>query len=151
MPAVPPPPVITPVQIQQMKSIADAQQQTKFVFNVDGSTSSANLTGDKTSQSLQLLFQLPNDQQQAIVAPQQQVMKAPQQNGIKQLLLINKLLINLVKIGQQNVAQTQTLPVVANAQATSMQLPPPPTGVPSGFLNFQQQVINKLINEILRR
>lgn len=85
MPAVPPPPVITPVQIQQMKSIADAQQQTKFVFNVDGSTS-ANLAGDKASQSLQLLFQLPTDQQQAIVAPQQtqqQVMKAPQQqNGI---------------------------------------------------------------------
>lgn len=86
MPAVPPPPVITPVQIQQMKSLADAQQQTKFVFNVqDGSTSSANLAGDKTSQSLQLLFQLPTtDQQQAIaVAPQQQVMKAPQQNGKK--------------------------------------------------------------------
>jgi hypothetical protein len=83
MPAVPPPPVITPVQIQQMKSIADAQQQTKFVFNVDGSSSTANLAGDKTSQSLQLLFQLPTDQQQAIVAPHQpqQVMKAPQHNG----------------------------------------------------------------------
>lgn len=82
MPTVPPPPVISPVQIQQMKTSmsADAQQQTKFVFNVDGSSSAANLAGDKASQSLQLLFQLPTDQQQAIVAPQQ-VMKAPQQNG----------------------------------------------------------------------
>lgn len=87
MPAVPPPPVITPVQIQQMK------------FNVDGSASTANLAGDKTSQSLQLLFQLPTDQQQAIVAPQQpqQVMKAPQQNGNKNLTFIKIILINFFK------------------------------------------------------
>ncbi len=81
MPTVPPPPVMTPVQIQQMKSIADAQQQTKFVFNVDGNANSGNVAGDKASQSLQLLFQLPTDQQQSIVASQQQVMKTPPQNS----------------------------------------------------------------------
>ncbi len=47
-------------------------------------------------------------------------------------------------LDQQNVAQTQTqtLPVVANAQAATMQLPPP-AGVSSGFLNFQQQSVQQ--------
>jgi ankyrin repeat domain-containing protein 17 len=99
--SVPPPPVIAPITAQ--KSQADAQQQTKFVFNVDN---------DKTSQSLQLLFQLPTDAQQQ----NQQGMKAPDQ-----------------KIVHQNVAQTQTMP------AGSAQTVPSIINHQQGFLNFQLQ------------
>lgn len=102
---VPPPPIISPAG-QTQKTQADAQQQTKFVFNVDN---------DKTSQSLQLLFQLPAEGQQ-----QQQIMKAP--DGSQQKM-------------HQNVAQTQTMTTAGPAQPVQL----PSIINQQGFLNFQLQ------------
>ena len=88
---VPAPPVIPSAPGQAQKTQADAQQQTKFVFNVDN---------DKTSQSLQLLFQLPNDGQ----SQQQQLMKSP--DGTQKAI--------------QNVAQTQTMSATGSAQPVTI-------------------------------
>lgn len=96
---------------------ADAQQQTKFVFNVE--------TADKTSQSLQLLFQLPPtvDAAPPTVASKASTSGAQNQN------------LNL-----QNVAtSTQTLSNIAQPQA-----PPPPqiqslVNHQQSFLSFQLQ------------
>lgn len=93
----------------QQKGVPDTQQ-TKFVFNVDG---------EKTSQSLQLLFQLPNDSQQQ--QQPQVTMKTP----------------NLNQKVQQNVAQTQTMPINAST-AQPIQLPQMLNHQQS-FLNFQLQ------------
>jgi ankyrin repeat domain-containing protein 17 len=97
--------VITSAPGQTQKSQADAQQQTKFVFNVDN---------DKTSQSLQLLFQLPS------ADGQQQQMKAPE-GALKNL---------------QNVAQTQTMDATGPAQPVQI---PSFVNHQQAVLNFQLQ------------
>ena len=104
-----PAPIIPSDQAQTQKAQADAQQQTKYVFNVDN---------DKTSQSLQLLFQLPSTdgQQQP-----QQILKAPDCSAQKL---------------HQNVAQTQTMTNAGAAQPVQM---PSIVNHQQGFLNFQLQ------------
>lgn len=105
---VPAPPIIASDQGQTQKAQADAQQQTKYVFNVDN---------DKTSQSLQLLFQLPTAEGQQ---QPQQILKAP--DGAQKL--------------HQNVAQTQTMTNAGAAQPVQM---PSIVNHQQGFLNFQLQ------------
>uniref|UniRef100_A0A336L5G5 CSON003381 protein n=1 Tax=Culicoides sonorensis TaxID=179676 RepID=A0A336L5G5_CULSO len=65
--------------LQQQQGSADAQQQTKFVFNVET---------DKTTQSLQLLFQLPTGgvaqpPQGAILTTQQQNQQQQSEGGVQ--------------------------------------------------------------------
>ena len=97
--SVPPPPIIAPSTAHKLQ--ADAQQQTKFVFNVDN---------DKTSQSLQLLFQLPTDAQHQNTS----TLKAMDPKAIN-----------------QNVAQTQT--------TCPSQMAPSIVNHQQSFLNFQLQ------------
>ena len=100
----------------QKTVLTDAQQQTKFVFNVET---------DKTSQSLQLLFQLPSSVQDGQnQQPQQLQQQIPQ-----------------IKVG--SAQKTATVHPQNVAISTQTQAPPPTSSNPifpqPGFLNYQQQ------------
>jgi ankyrin repeat domain-containing protein 17 len=106
---------------QSMQSMTDdSQSQAKFVFNVDG---------EKT-QSLQLLFQLPNDEQQQLQQQQQQ-----QHLGIQPAQILRTLESNQ-KI--HSVAQTQTLPITSLPTELQQQMPQI-VNQQQGFLNFPTQ------------
>lgn len=117
--SVPPPPIFTSTAApgQGQRSQADAQQQTKFVFNVDN---------DKTSQSLQLLFQLPPDQQPS--PNQQQTPKLPAQQPQQ--------VVKTTDASQSKVAHPSASQPSGQAQPVQL---PSIINTPQNFLNFSQQ------------
>jgi ankyrin repeat domain-containing protein 17 len=129
--SVPPPPIFSSTAPgQAQKSQADAQQQTKFVFNVDN-------VNDKTSQSLQLLFQLPPDV--AVERNQQpQINNNLKQQQQPQVLKNVNDAQQQQKLAELNAAQAQTQ---SGQVQPSVQIPYTMINQnhQQNFISFQQQ------------